>query len=70
MRVVNYTYNPQNELADQLVLCFQIFFVTLEFFLQRDLLESLTEDKGETLKSAPVFTGFFLAGVRRRNPSL
>jgi ABC-type multidrug transport system fused ATPase/permease subunit len=49
VRVVNYHYNPNTELADQIFLCFQILCVTAEFFTFRDLLESITEDKGESL---------------------
>jgi ABC-type multidrug transport system fused ATPase/permease subunit len=49
VRVVNYHYNPSTEFADQLFLCFQILCVTAEFFTFRDMLESFTEDKGESL---------------------
>jgi hypothetical protein len=49
VRVVNYHYNPGTEFADQLFLCFQILCVTAQFFTFRDLLESYTEDKGETI---------------------
>jgi ABC-type multidrug transport system fused ATPase/permease subunit len=64
VRVVNYHYNPATELADQIFLCSQIFFVVAQFFILRDLLENITEDKGELLPNLHMHPLYFTVGLK------